>query len=221
MIDFHTHTLLSDGVLLPAELLRRYEALGIKILAFADHVDYSNIDWVVPRLVEVVRKLSSRTKVKLIPACELTHISLDDFKPLVAQARKLGAQLVLGHGETVVEPVKAGTNRAAILAGVDILAHPGLIKDEDARLAREKGVFLEVSARAGHSLTNGHAVRAAERSGAQLVFSTDAHGPEDLCSDEMAQNVLRGAGLSAKAAKSVFLDEKKWIESIIIRKPKR
>ncbi|MDD5085881.1 MAG: histidinol phosphate phosphatase domain-containing protein [Candidatus Omnitrophica bacterium] len=221
MIDFHTHTLLSDGVLLPAELLRRYEALGIKILAFADHVDHSNIDWVVPRLVEAVRKLGPHTKVKLIPACELTHIPLDDFKPLAAQARKLGARLVLGHGETVVEPVKPGTNRAAILAGVDILAHPGLIKDEDARLAKEKGVFLEISARAGHSLANGHVARAAEQTGARLVFSTDAHEPGDLCSLEKAGKVLRGAGLTSQAVKRIFLDEKKWVEGIIIRKVKQ
>ena len=49
------------------------------------------------------------------------------------------------HGETICEPVAPGTNRAAIEAGVDILAHPGLITEEEARLAASKGVLLEVS----------------------------------------------------------------------------
>ena len=47
--------------------------------------------------------------------------------PLSCRARALGAQIVLVHGETIVEPVPPGTNHQAIEAGVDILAHPGLI----------------------------------------------------------------------------------------------
>jgi histidinol phosphatase-like PHP family hydrolase len=60
------------------------------------------------------------------------------------------------HGETIVEPVLPGTNRAAIAAGVDILAHPGLITKEEAMLAAQKGVLLEITTRRGHSFTNGH-----------------------------------------------------------------
>ena len=63
------------------------------------------------------------------------------------------------HGETLVEPVEEGTNHEAIMAGVDILAHPGLISEEDVRLAKERKVLLEISARKGHSLSNGHVAR--------------------------------------------------------------
>jgi len=51
MIDLHTHTLFSDGVLLPAELARRAQVLGYQALAMTDHVDSSNLEFVLPRLV--------------------------------------------------------------------------------------------------------------------------------------------------------------------------
>ena len=43
MYDLHTHSLLSDGELLPSELARRYEEKGYKAIAITDHVDFSNI----------------------------------------------------------------------------------------------------------------------------------------------------------------------------------
>ena len=43
-----------------------------------------------------------------------------------------------------MEPVEPGTNEAAIRSPwVDVLAHPGLITPEEARLAAERGVRLE------------------------------------------------------------------------------
>jgi histidinol phosphatase-like PHP family hydrolase len=102
--------------------------------------------------------------------------------------------LVVVHGQTIVEPVPAGTNRAAIEAGVDILAHPGLITAEDVHLAAERGVALEISARRGHSLTNGHVLRLARSVGATLVLNTDAHGPYDLIAESYARSILQGAG---------------------------
>jgi len=132
----------------------------------------------------------------LIPGIELTHIPPATYDDLVEKARKLGALVVVGHGETVVEPVQAGTNLAAIQAGVDILAHPGFITEEEATLAAEKGVFLELSGRKGHSLTNGHVAKIAQETGALLVVNADAHGPGDFLSSKMAEVVARGAGLT-------------------------
>jgi histidinol phosphatase-like PHP family hydrolase len=83
---------------------------------------------------------------------------------------------------------------------VDVLAHPGLIELEDARLASERGVFLEVSARRGHSLANGHVVRMATAAGALMVLDSDAHAPEDLLTAELAQKVALGAGLDSDEA---------------------
>ncbi|NCP78840.1 MAG: histidinol phosphate phosphatase domain-containing protein, partial [Desulfuromonadales bacterium] len=132
----------------------------------------------------------------LLAGVELTHVPPRQIAAVVALARANRAQLVLVHGETIVEPVIAGTNRAAIEAGVDILAHPGLISAEDVQLAAEKGVFLEITTRKGHSLTNGHVAKMAEKYGAKLVVNNDAHAPGDLVSLEMARKIARGAGLT-------------------------
>ncbi len=195
MIDLHTHSLLSDGELLPSELIRRAEVIGYRGMAITDHADSSNLDWVLPRLVQVCKDFETNGRIRVIPGIELTHLPPALIPSMIAQARALGARLVVVHGETLAEPVPPGTNRRAILAGADILAHPGLISEEEAALAQEKGVFLEITSRKGHSISNGHVARMAEKTGALLVLDTDAHGPEDLITAEKALNVVMGAGL--------------------------
>jgi len=195
MMDLHTHSLFSDGELLPSELVRRAEVIGYRVVAITDHADSSNLDWIIPRLVQVCRDLNTHGPVRVIPGIELTHLPPALIGPLTVQARGLGAQIVLVHGETIVEPVPPGTNRRAIEAGVDILAHPGLITDEEVALAREQKVFLEITSRKGHSLTNGHVARMAQKWGASLVLNTDSHSPEDLIPREKALKVAMGAGL--------------------------
>ncbi len=195
MIDLHTHTLFSDGELLPAELVRRAEMTGYEAVGLTDHADSSNLEWIVPRLVGVCRDLNAHWKIRALPGIELTHVPPAMIGPLAQKARALGARLVVVHGETLVEPVPPMTNRMAIEAGVDILAHPGLITAEEVILARERKVTLEISARKGHSLANGHVARLAEKHGAELVLNTDSHSPDDLISREKALRVALGAGL--------------------------
>lgn len=194
MIDLHTHTLFSDGVLLPFELARRAEAAGYRAIALTDHVDPSNIEHVVSSLSRAAREIAGQLSIKVIPGAELTHIPPGMIARLTKQARELGAAVVIMHGETLVEPVAPGTNRAAIEAGVDILAHPGLITPEEATLAAERGVALEISTRKGHSLSNGHVARVGLAAGATLVVNNDAHAPGDLVPLEQARRICRGAG---------------------------
>jgi putative hydrolase len=212
MIDLHTHSLFSDGELLPSELVRRGAAIGYQAMAITDHVDSSNLDWVIPRLVQVCRDLNAHWQIQAIPGVELTHIPPDLIAPLTLQARALGAQIVLVHGETVVEPVPPGTNQRAIAAGVDILAHPGLIGEEEVIQAREKNVFLEITARKGHSLTNGHVARLAQKVGASLVFNTDAHAPDDLILRDRALKITRGAGLAEGDFERMLENARKILE---------
>ncbi len=196
MIDLHTHTLFSDGELLPSELIRRADELGLRAIALADHADMSNLDLIVPRVVRACRENSGHRRVRAVPGIELTHVPPALIGRYVREARALGARIVVVHGESPVEPVEPGTNRAAIEARADILSHPGLITDEDARLAAGLGVHLEVSARKGHSLTNGHVVAVARRTGAPLVLNTDAHSPSDLIGAAFARVVALGAGMT-------------------------
>lgn len=193
MLDLHTHSLFSDGELIPSELVRRFEAAGYSVVAITDHVDSSTLDFVVPRIVRAAQDLTGA--ITVIPGVELTHVPPTQIGSLCRQARELGARLIVVHGETIVEPVPGGTNRAALEAGVDLLAHPGLITPEDARMAAARGVFLEISGRKGHSFTNGHVAKIAREAGAKLVLDSDTHAPGDILGETLARKVAQGAGL--------------------------
>jgi putative hydrolase len=196
MIDLHTHTLFSDGELVPAELTRRAAVAGYRAIALTDHCDFSNMDLIIPRLLRVADDLSADWGLTVIAGTELTHISPDRIADAAREARSLGARLVVCHGETIAEPVAPGTNRAALEADIDILSHPGLITNEEAKMAAERGIFLEITTRKGHSLTNGHVARMAQAHGVRLVVNTDSHSPDDLVTLEKARKVALGAGLS-------------------------
>ena len=204
MIDLHTHSLFSDGVLVPSELVRRAVMKGYEVIAITDHADSSNLDFTIPRVAAACRELNRRWKITALPGIELTHIPPETFPELTDRARSLGAAIVVAHGETLVEPVHPGTNRAAIEARVDILAHPGLISRDEAELAARNGVYLEITSRKGHSLSNGHVARIAVETGTRLVIDTDTHEPGDLITDEFAVNILLGAGLSREQIDEVF-----------------
>jgi putative hydrolase len=198
MIDLHTHSLLSDGELLPSELIRRAEVIGYEGIGITDHADRSNLDWIIPRIVSVCAELNRCWKIRAVPGIELTHVPPETILVLCQEARALGAKLVVVHGETIAEPVCPGTNRMAIEAKVDILAHPGFISDEEVQMAKGNGVFLEITARHGHSFTNGHVAKLAQKHNAFLVLNTDTHSPENLITRENALKVALGAGLSAE-----------------------
>ncbi len=206
MIDLHTHSLYSDGELIPAELWRRAQVKGYRYLAITDHVDASNFEVVYTRLKSAALSLNRGDYPVLIPGLEFTHLPPAQIAPLSAQARALGVPLIVIHGETLVEPVAPGTNRAAIEADIDILAHPGLITLEEVALARERGIFLELSARKGHCLANGHVARLALEVGASLVVDTDSHSPSDLITRQQAERIARGAGLRSAAIQTLFAD---------------
>jgi len=196
MIDLHTHTLFSDGVLIPSELARRAEHIGLRVIGMTDHGDSSNMDFIIPRLVDVADQLNRTMSITVVPGIEITHVPPSLIAETCARARALGARIVIVHGETLVEPVAPGTNRAAIEAGVDVLAHPGLITEEDVIAAGQNKVLLEISARPGHAFANGHVALLAKKHGVGLVLNTDSHGPSDLKDRESARRIARGAGLT-------------------------
>jgi putative hydrolase len=214
MIDLHTHSLFSDGELIPSELVRRAEFLGYQAIAITDHTDSSNLDFILPRIIKIANELNESQPVKVIPGTELTHIPPGLLGRIVAGAREMGAAIIVVHGESIIEPVAPGTNRAAIEAGVDILAHPGLINYEDASLAAEKGVLLEISARTGHSLTNGHVANMAEKAGAGLILNSDAHSPHDLMSGKLAREIVEGAGLPSESFTSLQSNARQLLEKV-------
>lgn len=217
VIDLHTHSIFSDGELIPSELVRRAKVLGYRAIAITDHTDHSNIDIIIPCMLKVCRKLSEAYSIQVFPGIELTHVPPDYIHELSLEARGLGAKIIVVHGETIVEPVIAGTNMAALKAPIDILAHPGLLTEEEAHIAAVNSIYLEVSTRKGHSLTNGHVVRMARNANAALVVNTDAHSPQDLIRRETALRIALGAGMTQKEASETFRNSEILVQKALDR----
>ncbi len=215
MIDLHTHTIMSDGELLPSELVRRAKVKGYTAIGISDHVDSTNMEGVIAAMRKLAEKASAYEGITVIAGVELTHVPPVLIGELIAAARKLGALYVVVHGETIVEPVQRGTNRAAIEGGADILAHPGLITEEEVRLAKEKGVFLEITTRRGHSLTTAHVARLAETPPPPLSLNTQTHDPGDPAAREEAKRIVLGAGLTALAFDGMRENSRKLVKRIM------
>ncbi len=195
MYDCHTHTFFSDGVLGPAELIRRAEEIGLEGIVIADHVDSTTLAPTLENQLGGIEEIRGRVDIEVVVGCELTHVPPESIASLALRARKLGAELIGVHGETIVEPVAAGTNRAAVdCEEVDFLAHPGLIKEELVKMAEKNNVYLEITSREGHARTNGHLLKTAGEESSRLVVNSDAHGPGDLIDQTEAELVIRGAG---------------------------
>lgn len=214
MIDCHTHSIHSDGALIPSELIRRARVKGYTAMAITDHADESNIDAVLKSLIKVCALYKGKGFLA-VAGVELTHIPLQRIPALVKRGRALGAGIIVGHGETLVEPVEPGTNAAYIKAGVDILAHPGLVTDGECVMARKNEVFFEITARGGHSLSNGHVAAAAGRHGVGMVIDTDAHSPGDLIDDATALRIVLGAGLTEKDFRRMQLNAEGLLEKTV------
>lgn len=199
-IDLHTHTLLSDGVLLPIELARRASVMKHEALAFTDHASLGSIKRVVDE-ARIEAELASEWGLEVLAGCELTHVPAARLDEVVSAARRAGAEIIVVHGETISEPVEKGTNGAAVRnPEVDILAHPGLITEEDAQAAADNDVALEITSRPSHGMTNGHVAIMARKVGARLIVNSDAHSPGDLITEERAMLIAAGAGLSQQEA---------------------
>jgi len=214
MIDLHSHSLLSDGSLIPSELARRAESKGYEVLAITDHADMSNLAIIVPQLVRTCADLNRSLKTKIIPGIELSYVPLILLAEMAKEGRALGAKLILVHGETIVEPNIPGTNSRALEIDIDILAHPGLLSLEEAKMAADRGIFLEISARKGHCLTNGHVAKMARKAGAKLTFGTDTHEPANLVTLEEARRISRGAGLDEEEIDSLFENARYLVEKV-------
>ena len=239
--DFHTHTVFSDGGMIPAGLMQRAIVRGCLGLAITDHVDSSNLEWVFENLLKFVEELGqewqagivpggdgttaplntldSDTLAKnwhlpLIPGVELTSVPPRKIEALAQKARSLGAKWIVVHGQTIMEPVAPGTNRAAIEARVDLLSHPGLITPKDAARAAELGVHLEISTHKGHGMANGWVAQRARESGAKLLLNTDCHVSADILDAKQRRAIAFGAGLTAEEVDRIWQNGRRIIARI-------
>ncbi|SDA47027.1 histidinol phosphate phosphatase domain-containing protein [Methanobrevibacter millerae] len=205
-IDLHMHSLFSDGELLPSELARRALKLNHEVIAITDHVDYSNVEE-IPKIQAAIDDVNSNWDITVVLGAEVTHAPVESIDGIAKRAKELGAKIVVVHGETLNEPVTPGTNRAAVESEyVDILGHPGLITKEEAEIALENDIYLEISARKGHCLGNGHVANIAREVGNKLLVNTDTHSPDNIITFERSREVALGAGLSEEEVTKAIVD---------------
>jgi histidinol phosphatase-like PHP family hydrolase len=198
LYDFHMHTFFSDGELLPTELIRRCIDKGYTSMAITDHASASNMEPVLEQLRRDAELVKEHWGFDMLPGVELTHCPPTSIASLARRAKEFGALVVVIHGETLVEPVPPGTNQASVeCPDVDILAHPGLLTEKQAHLARENGVFVEITSRRGHCLGNGNTAIVARAAGASILVNSDTHSPGDIHTQPFARTVALGAGLTA------------------------
>ena len=203
MIDLHVHIAVSSiprtpglpvGEALRFAALNGYRAVGLILRS-------SELD--MPPLMPLakdIKRLSLHANIEAVLGVELVHIPPALLPEAVDNAREAGAGLVLAHGETLLENVEEGTNFAAIMAGVDILAHPGLIDEQAAVCAAERGVALELSCAPRHAFANAHIIRMAEQFGCVLVPGSSAAAHGEILPPRLRDRLYRGAGLTGEAA---------------------
>lgn len=205
-IDLHMHTLFSDGELLPSELARRAVKLNHEAIAITDHIDASNVDN-LPQIQKAVDDVNENWDIDVILGAEITHTPLKSIDKIAKKARKLGAELIVVHGETLNEPVVEGTNYAAVNSkNVDILAHPGLLSKEEAEIALKNDVYIEITARNGHSLSNGHVANVCREVGNKMIINTDTHSPDNIITFERSKIIGLGAGLNESEVEKAIVD---------------
>jgi histidinol phosphatase-like PHP family hydrolase len=215
MIDLHTHTFASDGVLLPSELIRRASMAGYRAIGITDHGDESNMLELLKAAKAAASAWADDDNIDVVPGIEITHVPPERIPDVAARAREMGAEIVVVHGETITEPVAPGTNSAAVRCpDVHILAHPGLLTSEDAMAAARNGVYLEITSRKGHSAANGRVARMAIEAGAGLMINTDAHAPGDLITMDHARTILAAAGIDDEDMGDVFRNAEDLLERI-------
>ena len=205
LYDFHTHTFHSDGILSPIELIRRAFVTGYAAIAITDHVALGSLGRVIKEISDDCALARAYWNILAIPGVELTHLPPQAISEVAAKAKEMGAWLVIVHGETSVEPVEKGTNLAAVQSPyVDILAHPGLITPEEATLAAQNDIFIELTTRRGHSAANGHVALVSQDTKAKLLVNSDAHDENDLLTPALVKTILDEANFGDQQRQEIL-----------------
>jgi putative hydrolase len=194
--DFHTHTFFSEGSLSPLELIYKAIQNNYKAIAITDHAGIGSLERLIAEVTKDCALAQAHWDIIAIPGVELTLVPAAAIAETAKQAKELGAQVVVVHGETGLEPIELGTNSAAVKSPhVDILAHPGLLSLEEAEAAAANGIFIEITARKAYSSRNGYVAKLARLAGAKVLINSDAHEKEELLTAVLARATAQGAGL--------------------------
>ncbi len=213
MLDFHIHVDTTN--LLPAEAIRHARFLGYRGIGLIVRSDGTTLSLHLPWILQHARKYALYNSVEVFVGVELVHIPTGLLADVVAEARALGAHLVLAHGESLDGMAEPGTNHAAIQARVDILAHPGLITLEDIGLAAEHRVVLEITSAPLHCLANAHVLNMAKEHDCGAVFGSSAKKKHHMLQRDVYQNMLRCIDSTKGCAKHVITSQNRLLQRLM------
>ena len=63
----------------------------------------------VGRIIDAVQDINDNWGITIVPGAEITHAPAEIIPKLAKKAKELGAEVIVVHGETLVEPVIEGT----------------------------------------------------------------------------------------------------------------
>jgi len=214
--DFHTHTFLSDGSSSPIELIRFAYAYGYKCIGITDHGSYSTLEHIIKSIKKDCELAEKYWDIIAVPGIELTNIPAASVDEMARSAKELGIRMVVVHGESIVEEVEEGTNLAALRSEyVDMLAHPGIITSGEAELAVKNDIYIEITKRIGHSLTNGRVVEVGRKAGVKFLINSDSHNYTDLYRGDFQKEVALGSGLSIEEYDRIIdYNQKEFLKKI-------
>ncbi len=203
--DFHTHTLFSDGENIPIELIRNAHVNGYRAIAITDHASLSNMEKIVDAAIKDCDLARKYWDIIAVPGVELSNVPARSINDLARLAKECGAKIVVVHGETISENVEPGTNYNAVSSlHVDLLAHPGMITLEEAKIAAENDVYIEITRRGGHSLSNGHVVKTCRQTNSYFLLNSDAHSHFNLYTEGVQKKIALAAGLDEQEAEKII-----------------
>lgn len=224
MIDVHIHITASSAPqssgLSAGEALRLASLNGYRAAALILRHGGLDVPDLTP-LIDDIKNLSLHTNMEAVLGVELVHIPPALLPQAVKNMRSSGADIVLVHGETLLEPVAEGTNFAAIDAGADILAHPGLIDETAASYAAERGVALELSSAPRHAFANAHLIAMARRFGCTLLPGSSAHTAQDIYPPSLRNRLYQGAGMTVKELSLLRQHAEKFIQNKLMQNKKQ
>lgn len=220
MTDFHI--ILSEngaeGCLNAASALRYASLAGLHFAALVLPSDGSDF-FRISAFVKNVHTYSLYANVEARAGVELRHVPPPLIPTAVKEAREAGAELVLVYGESLCSQVEEGTNFAAVEAGADILAHPGLIDEKTAAFAAEKNVALEFTSCPRHALANAHTAAMALRFHAPLVRGSAARRPQEITPRAFWPFIIKGADVFYEdGSESNLLNFIRKSEDLLIRR---
>ncbi len=218
IIDLHMHSTISDGSLHLEELVEVAIDRGYSAMAFTDHVFFDNYKRIADKIINWVDKNQGSYKdIILIPGVEITFATPKEIGIITKDVRFMGTKWVVVHGEASFERTPACTNDAAVEHGVDVLAHPGYIEDEQVIKSLETGTAFELSARDSYNYANKQIAETVMRNGGKMLINSDSHQVGAMLSQAKVLQTAKIANLTTEQLEAVKRDTVDIVHNVLTK----